>query len=300
MSEKLVKKWLGDEKEHSKEYDDQLKQRKEEEVQELYTTIDKTLKNAFAKSLDDGCKSLAQIHHNLFDSAVAGSEKGALGLQYLKAKVYSYIPEDTDTGLFFVYYSKHWFKLFLILESRASDFITWMSYRADDQLNYNKIISGLNETIIIDYDNIEKTNSFFSSVNLELKNILSAEQMDSKEIGTNLRRLIQTSLRMSLTNSQDSKLKLQYIAYFIGKQVNKKDLNFNDMVHEFGKAWFRKSLLFKQWFHTFIEALIKDPGLERKMYAGFNWSKFKEKSLMKALEEKGYKKDLEGEKSVNP
>ena len=65
MSEKLVKKWLGDEKEHSKEYDDQLKQRKEEEVQELYTTIDKTLKNAFAKSLDDGCKSLAQIHQKI-------------------------------------------------------------------------------------------------------------------------------------------------------------------------------------------------------------------------------------------
>ena len=107
----------------------------------------------------------------------------------------------------------------------------------------------------------------FTSVDLELKNILSEDHWDSKEVGTNLRRLIQTSLRLYLTNSQDSELKLQYIAYFISKQVSTKDLNFNEMVHEFGKAWFRKSLLFKQWFHTFIEALIKDPSLERKMYA---------------------------------
>ena len=161
-----------------------------------------------------------------------------------------------------------------------------MSYRLDDQINYNKIISELNETIVIDYSIIQKENSLFSSVDLELKNILSSEHTDSKEIGTNLRRLIQTSLRLYLTNSTDSTLKLQYIAFLELNQISTKDINFNETFHEFAKAWFRKSLLFKQWFHTFIEALIKDPSLERKMYAGFNWSKFSDKSLKTALEER--------------
>ena len=286
MSEKLVKKWLGEEKEKSKEREEQLKQKKDEELLELQNAIDLTLKNSFNKSLDDGCKFLAQIHHNLFDSAVAGSDKAASGLQFLKSKFLTYLPKDADIGLFFVYYSKHWFKLFLILESRASDFITWMSYKADDQINYNKIISELNETIVIDYSIIEKENALFSSVDLELKNILSSEHTDSKEIGTNLRRLIQTSLRLYLTNSTDSKLKLQYIAYFLGKQIKTNDINFNETIHEFAKAWFRKSLLFKQWFHTFIEAMEKDPGLERKMYNGYNWNKFNENSLQKVIEER--------------
>lgn len=286
MSEKLVKKWLGDEKDVPQEKKEYLKQKREEELAELHSTIDSTLKNSFSKSLDEGCKSLAHLHHNLFDSAVGGSAKGADGLQYLKNQIYSFLPSDMDVGLFFVYYSKHWFKLFLILESRASDFITWLSYSQDDRLNYNKIINELNETIIIDYGVIEKENALFTSVDLELKDILATDNWDSKEVGTNLRRLIQTSLRLYLTNSQDSELKLQYIAYFIGKQVSINDVNFNEMVHEFGKAWFRKSLLFKQWFHTFIEAMIKDPGLERKMYAGFNWSKFKEKPLFKVIREK--------------
>ena len=148
MSEKLVKKWLGDEKETSqdKQKQEYLKQKREEELAELHTAIDLTLKNSFSKSLDEGCKSLAQLHHNLFDSAVAGSAKAADGLQYVKNKFYLFLPSDMDVGLFFVYYSKHWFKLFLILESRASDFITWMSYSQDDRLNYNKIINELNET----------------------------------------------------------------------------------------------------------------------------------------------------------
>lgn len=286
MSEKLVKKWLGDDKDKSKDREEHLKQRMDEEIQELHNAIELTLKNSFAVSLDEGCRSLAKIHHDLFDSAVGGSEKAADGLRYLKSKMYSFIPKDIDIGLFFVYYSKHWFKLFLILESRASDFVTWMSFRADDQLNYNKIITELNETIVIDYSIIEEENALFTSVDLELQNILSPAQTDSKEVGTNLRRLIQTSLRLYLTNSKDSKLKLQYIAYFIGKQIKIDDVNFNDTVYEFGKAWFRKSLLFKQWFHQYVEALIKDPSLERKMYEGFNWSKFTEKSLLKAVEER--------------
>ncbi len=289
MSEKLVKKWLGEDKDKSKDREEHLKQRKNEEILELHNTIELTLKSSFAKSLDEGCKSLAQIHHNLFDSAVGGSEIAADGLQFLKSKMYSFIPKDIDIGLFFIYYSKHWFKLFLILESRASDFITWMSFRLDDQINYNKVINELNETIVIDYSIIEKENALFTSVDLELQNILAPEHSDSKEVGTNLRRLIQTSLRLYLTNSKDSKLKLQYIAYFISKQINTTDVNFNDTVHEFGKAWFRKSLLFKQWFHTFIEALIKDPWLERKMYSGYNWSKFSEKSLIKVVEERNKK-----------
>ena len=290
MSEKLVKKWLGEDKDKSKDREEHLKRKKEEELLELHNTMDSTLKNSFSKSLDVGCKALAQLHHNLFDSAVVGSEKAADGLQYLKNKFCSFLPPNTDIGLFFVYYSKHWFKLFLILESRASDFITWMSYSPDDQLNYNKIINELNETIVIDYSIIEKENALFTSVDLELKNILSTDQWDSKDVGTNLRRLIQTSLRLYLTNSQDSKLKLQYIAYFISKQIKITDLNFNETVYEFGKAWFRKSLLFKHWFHAFIEALMKDPGLERKMYAGFNWSKFKEKSLIKTIRENEMRK----------
>ena len=65
MSEKLVKKWLGEEK--SKEREEILKQRKNEDILELQRTIDTTLQNAFAKSLDEGCKNLAKIHHNLFD-----------------------------------------------------------------------------------------------------------------------------------------------------------------------------------------------------------------------------------------
>ena len=291
MSEKLVKQWLGEDKEKSKEREEHLKVRKDEELQELNNTIDLTLKNSFTTSLDEGCKRLAQLHHSLFDSAVGGSEKAASGLQYIKTKFVTFLPKDVDVGLFFIHYSKHWFKLFLILESRASDFVTWMSYRPDDQINYNKIISELNETVVIDYSIIEKGNALFTSVDLELKDILSEKQKDGKEVGTNLRRLIQTSLRMYLTNSKDSKLKLQYIAYFISKQLPTEDLNFNEIVYEFGKAWFRKSLLFKQWFHTFIEALIKDPGLERKMYAGFNWSKFTEKSLQKAIEERNALKE---------
>jgi hypothetical protein len=195
-----------------------------------------------------------------------------------------------DIGLFFIYYSKNWFKLFLILESRASDFVTWMSYQVEDRINYNKIINELNDSIIIDYSVVNKENSLFSSVDLELKHILASDHPDSKEVGTNLRRLIQTSLRMYLTNSEGSKLKLQYTAYFIGKQISIKDLNFNEIVHEFAKAWFRKSLMFKAWFHKFIEELIKNPDLERTMFDGFNWAKFSGKSLQKVLEEAQHKK----------
>lgn len=285
MSDKLVKKWLGEDK--SKGLDGMLKQQAGDELEEIKRTIDTALQKGFAKSLDEGCKSLAQIHHNLFDSAVNGSEKAITGIQYLKTKIYSYLPPDFDVGLFFVLYAKHWFKLFLVLESRASDFVTWMSYEPDDQLNYNKIISELNESVVIDYSIIQKDNSLYSSVDLELKHLLSSDNYDSKEVGTNLRRLIQTSLRMYLTNAKDSKLKLQYIAYFIGKQINPKDLNFNETFHEYGKAWFKKSLLFKQWFVKFIDALAKDPSLERKMYTGFNWAKWSShKSLKKALQER--------------
>ena len=47
MSEKLVKKWLGEEKEKSKEREEQLKQKKDEELLELQNAIDLTLKNSF-------------------------------------------------------------------------------------------------------------------------------------------------------------------------------------------------------------------------------------------------------------
>lgn len=286
MSDKLVKKWLGEDK--TKDLDGLLKKNLGDELEEIKRTIDQAVQKGFAKSLDEGCKSLAQIHHNLFESAVTGkSEKAITGIQYLKSKLHSYLPEDMDVGLFFVLYAKHWFKLFLVLESRASDFVTWMSYQPDDQLNYSKIIADLNETIVIDYSIIEKESKLYSSVDFELKNILSEESYDPKDVGTNLRRLIQTSLRLYLTNAKDSKLKLQYIAYFIGKQISIKDINFSETFHEYGKAWYKKSLLFKQWFHKFIDALMKNPDLERKMYTGYNWSKWSaHKPLKKALEER--------------
>ena len=73
MSDKLVKKWLGEDK--SKGLDGMLKHREENELEEIKRTIDTALQTGFSKSLDEGCKNLAQIHHNLFDSAVIGSEK---------------------------------------------------------------------------------------------------------------------------------------------------------------------------------------------------------------------------------
>lgn len=280
MSEKLVNKWLKKgEKDIEKD-----KERLEEEKNELIKAIETMLVNSFEKSVDDGIKALAKIHHNLFSSAVSGSEKAALALFYLRNNLNRIILNDLkiDLGVFFVKYSKHWFRLYLILESRAHEYISWISNNKLASIDFFTVLKDFNNIINIDYSIIDENHSYYNSIQLELHEI--SEQV-SVESAKKLRNLMQKTLRHYLTND-DYKIKLQYIAFFISKSISD-SITIQETFHEFAKDWYRNSLEFKKWFHVFIENL--SPELEIQMYQGYNWTKFIETPLKVILKKKNFK-----------
>lgn len=271
MSENLVNKWL---KRDNKE--DQHEKQDEEQRTELFHAIDNTVETAFAESLDTGIYVLAKLHHDLFASAVQGSENGRLALFYLRNNLNKLVFDKMkiDLGIFMVQYSKHWFRLFLILESRAQEYISWATNMKETSTNYRKILMDLKNLFKIDYLIIDEKSPFYTTLQLELQHI---EEQVTVEAAKRLRHLLQTTLRMYLTNDS-YKEKLHFIAFFISKSFEDA-VTRQELIHEFAKEWFRTSLEFKRWFHIFIEKLQLHPEMELKMYKGYNWMKLRGKPL---------------------
>ena len=220
----------------------------------------------------------------MFTSAVSGSEKGGKALFYLRNNLNKLLePFSYDLGIFLVSYSKQWFRLFLILEFRAQEYISWVANTPETSTNYRKILSDLKNLFKINYSIIDEKNKFYSVLKLELEGL---ENQVTVESANKLRNLIQNTLRMYLTND-DYKEKLQFIAFFISKSF-KNEVTIQELIHEFAKDWFRKSLEFKKWFFTVLEKLEKPENIEieYRMFKGYNWMKLEGRPLKSIISAK--------------
>lgn len=276
MSQSLIRKWLKKAKDDDEEIGIKVDQK---EVADIFSAIETTLKSAFSKNIEEGGRALAQIHHNLLESAVlGGSEKGRLSLLFLKSKLESFIDEPTMIGSLLVAYSRHWLRLILILESQAYNYLSWISCTPEEPLPYEDILENLNNVLPLE-DDLTSV-----SPNRSVTEMLgSYQEKDSTKMGQELQAWIYSVMRQVLEGDEQSLLLLgSFQAVF--PTIIAEDFVLNEVVHEFAKAWFRSSLQLKRWFNTFGARLPEDvrPLLSR----GYYWSKLSRVSdqpLSKAL-----------------
>lgn len=248
------------------------------EIAEIFKVLEKTIRTSFKKSIEQGSVTLAKIHHHLFESAVQGSgsgskrEKSRLSLLFLKSKFHSIaeVIGSQKLGILIHCYSRHWFRLFLILESKAYQYLTWISHQPESFLDYVSILENLN-SILPKVNRFEKEITYLQ-LTTELKELTVGT---SSAVGSNLQNWIFKRMRLSLEKDKNDKLDdLQQFQSII-PSLFMLNISFDEVFHEFAKSWFRHSLELKRWFNQFNKRM--DDKLLQRMYRGYWTLKFKNK-----------------------
>lgn len=256
----------------------------QEEILDIFKTLETLLENSFAKSYRDAGLILASIHHNLFESAVyKNSEKARLSLLFLKSK-FTQIANLTSksVGPFVYSYTKHWFKLLLILESQANMYIKWLAFEEGSDLN--EVIKHIDE-VLPDLENTSLTGlaDNTNTTKDQLYQILT--ENNTTDAGFLMMKFMYTLMRESiLDNKIESQQKLLQI------QLQFPDIEsiraFDEIIYEYGKNWYKISLQFKKWFTNFSEKLSQPENVKTidRLWKGQFWYRIKGKRFKIVVE----------------
>jgi hypothetical protein len=272
----------------------------EREVIEVFQSLEKVLKNSFTTDQKNASMIVATIHHNLFENAVyKNNEKARLSLLFLKSK-FSKLANFSDhgLGLFLYNYSKTWFKFFISLEAKARLYISWIDLQEKTMLetNFSEIVSNINK-FLPDID----SNSMFDDVfNEETRNKLLEliKENNTTTIGLELQKWIYSLMHKQVMENDQKAFKEMIMVLF---QYPDDDLmGFDEILHEYAKAWYRHSLRLKKWFINFSNKLNQEPYLVEKMWRGMFWSQMtsRGKTLKEVVNNWKEKNENEKEKEI--
>ncbi|OLS21525.1 MAG: hypothetical protein HeimC3_35090 [Candidatus Heimdallarchaeota archaeon LC_3] len=261
------------------ESDDVLENIDEKEIIEIFTSLEKLLKNAFTSNQKEAAFTVASIHHNLFEGAVyKNNEKARLSLLFLKSK-FKKLANFSENGLghFLYNYTKMWFRFFISLEGKARLYISWidLAERNSKRVKYDEIISDIDKFL----PDIDPNSMFDDIYNEEIKSKLQTilYKKNTAETGTELQKWIYSLMYEHIIEKDKSAFKKLILILF--QFPNDNLLAFDEILHEYAKAWYRHSLKIKKWFIFFSNKMSQEPHLVDRMWRGMFWSRLEGKAL---------------------
>ncbi|MFW9928754.1 MAG: hypothetical protein ACFFD1_05140 [Candidatus Thorarchaeota archaeon] len=257
----------------------------QKEIINVFTALENLFKTSFEKGLVEGATALASVHHSLFENAVYNNnEKARLSLLFLKAKFKKLAHfTDPEFKIFLYNYSKMWFKLFITLEAKAQIYVGWLDFSLKHQknlVNYEKLVSDFDK-FLPDFD----TNTIINDmVNEEIRKRLYdiLYKKTTTTAGFELHEWIYSLMHNYVINKDQSAYNSLLFLFFQFPPIEEL-IAFDEILHEYGKAWYRHSLQLKKWFLNFGQKVGQDPYLIDRMWKGLFWSKFQGKTSLKNI-----------------
>ena len=105
----------------------------------------------------------------------------------------------------------------------------------------------------------------------------------SNVVGSNLKNWIFKRMRSSLEEDKENSIKDLNNYQSIIPSLFMLNISFDEIFHEFAKAWFRHSLELKRWFSQLNKRM--DDELLHRMFRGYWTSKFKNKPFSRVVNE---------------
>ena len=171
----------------------------QDEIIEVFRTLETLLENSFAQSYRNAGIILASIHHKLFENAVyMNSEKARLSLLFLKSKFTQIAKLNyNNVGPFIYSYTKHWFKLVLILEEQANMYIKWLTF--EEGPAFNNILKQVDD-VLPDQDSLIETNLNTNTNNDQLYRILT--ENNTTDAGFQMMKYMYTLMREAVLENR--------------------------------------------------------------------------------------------------
>ncbi|MHA2366822.1 MAG: hypothetical protein ACXAC7_22920 [Candidatus Hodarchaeales archaeon] len=253
------------------------------EVAQVFKTLEKTIIKALKDGVEEGGQTIAKIHYDLFQMAIGGSEKARLSLLFLKSKFHNLVGSNIKTekiGELLHSYSRHWFRLFLILESKAYQYIEWISFEPEAPLDYGSIFKNLNTLYPL-----LKISEVSPESTLTVENALrDLSKNDSVTIGTKLQDWVYKRMRLALDQKNEIRNELRNFQYVFPTIFPLTAPDFDEIFHEYAKAWFRHSLQLKRWFNQFDKRM--DHEMLERLFRGYCTSRLKGTLLSQVLNDR--------------
>ena len=168
-----------------------------------------------------------------------------------------------------------------ILEEQANMYIMWLSF--DEGSNIDDLFNHIDE-VLPDQDTSIGTQLDVDINNDPLYHILT--ENNTTDAGFLMMKFMYTLMRESvLDNRSDSQQKFLHIQHQFPKIENIHA--FDEIIHEYGKNWYKISLQFKKWFVQLSEKLSRPENSKiiDRLWKGQFWYRVKGKRLKIVVED---------------